>query len=245
MSVELNQFDKYVYGIAFIFRDIIIQNTNGSYTRVPVIYSQQSKRYDIANNVNIRDSRFPSNTLETNLPVPVMAIEILDFQPYNGRQTNPMNTINISEKPYSPTPHKLEIALNIVTKNANQFWNIYFKVKPWFKPDYSSDIKLNDGSIVEELTLVHTGNVIDIPSVLDENDTRLLRNVMNFECIINTYDLPSTLPDAAEYEFIYENVTNLSDNSIIDLNDEVNEFPLETPLEYETSSEPIIEDILE
>ena len=213
MSTQLSQIDRIIYSVAYNFRDIVIQNPiDATLTKVPVMYSQQSKRKMIDDNINLRDARVPENKLEINIPVPLLCVNLTDLQPDISKMlpaTNVMSGSNQKDS-FVPQPHIIEIELLVVTANANQFYTIYEKIKPLIHSDISYDIRIGNDAFIEEITLKHTSNTIDIPSVLDAGDQRLMYNSLMFSLSCNLYSLPDSLPDASEYKFVYENINPAS-----------------------------------
>jgi len=199
---SLSQIEKYKLGFATLFKNTIISRFDGTgtitrYKQVPIMFSQNGKWYDIANNLRAINNIVQSD-VETSFPVPFMSIGIGDITYNEEVGINPMNQVD--EQTYVPTPFILPLELNIVTRRASDTLAIVEQIVPLFRPD-SDEVTLNLTDDIKNKSLVSMENIdLGIPDEYELNQNHLIYSTINFSMEINLYRLLITAPTTYDIE---------------------------------------------
>ena len=155
---------KVVVGFGTLFNEIYIQRKNSSGTviskaRVPFAYGPKEKFL-------VRLKQDPNLDSKTAITLPRIGFEISSYQYAGDRKlSSTIKNINIlnSDKArlksqYVPVPYDITFALSIFVKNADDGCQIIEQILPYFRPEFTTNVKL-----IPEMDIV-----VDTPVVLQD-----------------------------------------------------------------------------
>jgi len=151
---------KYITLFGSLFNDIILErvDTNGNVVQtlqVPLSYGPKDRFL-------VRLQENPDLLREVNQVLPRMSFEIKSVEYDNTRKLNTIgkNKIttsngNVLNTQYNPVPYNFNITLSILTRNADDACRIVEQILPFFKPEWTTSIKLiPDMDIVMDIPIV-------------------------------------------------------------------------------------------
>ena len=155
---------KYVIAFGSLFNDIVIQRRNTAGQRiqsiqVPIAYGPKEKFL-------VRLRADPNLSQQVALTLPRMGFEITALT-YNGARKLSSSLRNVSintadnnkvKSQYVPVPYDITFALSIMCKNADDGAQILEQIVPYFRPEFTLNIRL-----IPELNIV-----VDTPVVLQD-----------------------------------------------------------------------------
>ena len=155
---------KYVIAFGSLFNDIVIQRRNTAGQRiqsiqVPIAYGPKEKFL-------VRLRQDPNLSQQVALTLPRMGFEITALT-YNGARKLSSSLRNVSinsadnnkvKSQYVPVPYDITFALSIMCKNADDGAQILEQIVPYFRPEFTLNIRL-----IPELNIV-----VDTPVVLQD-----------------------------------------------------------------------------
>ncbi len=158
---------KYVIAFGSLFNDIVIQRMNRSGVKiqsiaVPIAYGPKEKFL-------VRFRADPNLSQQVALTLPRMGFEITSMA-YNGARKLSSSLRNISintsdnnkvKSQYVPVPYDFTFALSIFCKNADDGSQILEQILPYFRPEFTMNVRL-----IPELNIV-----ADTPVVLQDVST--------------------------------------------------------------------------
>lgn len=205
-----SQLSKYKISVASLFRNIIVARYDASmaitkYILVPLVNAQNGTLYDLANSKTIRNN-ITTNDVETNFPVPSMALKLVDVNPDKKRQLNPLNTIN-DEKEYSPVSYQVPMELSIVTKREDDTLAIVEQILPSFKDDRSLFVNVTS-EIKEKITVRLENTDLNIPDEISKFDAPLIESTITLLVDVNIYKIKQEVPPDLTIEF--ENLASIN-----------------------------------
>lgn len=155
---------KYVIAFGSLFNDIVIQRRNTAGQRiqsiqVPIAYGPKEKFL-------VRLRADPNLSQQVALTLPRMGFEITALT-YNGARKLSSSLRNVAintadnnkvKSQYVPVPYDITFALSIMCKNADDGAQILEQIVPYFRPEFTLNIRL-----IPELNIV-----VDTPVVLQD-----------------------------------------------------------------------------
>jgi len=156
---------KYIALFGSLFNDILIDRTdkNGNVTdtiKVPLSYGPRDRYL-------ARLQENPDLLRQINQILPRMSFEIksIEYDPDRklntiGRNRAPTSSNNVLATQYNPVPYNFNIDLSILARNADDACRIVEQILPFFKPEWTTAIKL----------IPEMGLEMDIPVVLKSID---------------------------------------------------------------------------
>ena len=155
---------KYVIAFGSLFNDIVIQRRNTAGQRiqsiqVPIAYGPKEKFL-------VRLRQDPNLSQQVALTLPRMGFEITALT-YNGARKLSSSLRNVAintadnnkvKSQYVPVPYDITFALSIMCKNADDGAQILEQIVPYFRPEFTLNIRL-----IPELNIV-----VDTPVVLQD-----------------------------------------------------------------------------
>jgi hypothetical protein len=147
-----NQIRKYIIVFGTIFNNLKVVREFSDQTQtlpVPLTYGPKDK-------VISRYTNDPNLDKKVALNVPVMGFEITGFN-YDGRRHRPATSKIVRNTLYAfqPVTYSIFFNLYVTSKNSSDCIQIIEQILPYFKPEWSVNIKLIDGieSIDTPITL--------------------------------------------------------------------------------------------
>lgn len=143
---------KVVVAFASLFNDIYISrldNDGNEVERIKVPIAYGSPQKFIARLVRI-DNDFDSAKVKIENYIPRMAFGIQSFTYDPSRKLNTMNRTllykdrNTLKTRYERVPYNLDMNLDIMAKNTEDALQIIEQILPYFQPEYTVTIKMND-----------------------------------------------------------------------------------------------------
>ena len=155
---------KYVIAFGSLFNDIVIQRRNTAGQRiqsiqVPIAYGPKEKFL-------VRLRADPNLSQQVALTLPRMGFEITALT-YNGSRKLSSSLRNVAinaadnnkvKSQYVPVPYDITFALSIMCKNADDGAQILEQIVPYFRPEFTLNIRL-----IPELNIV-----VDTPVVFQD-----------------------------------------------------------------------------
>ena len=178
---------KYVIAFGSLFNDIVIQRRNTAGQRiqsiqVPIAYGPKEKFL-------VRLRADPNLSQQVALTLPRMGFEITALT-YNGARKLSSSLRNVAinsgdnnkvKSQYVPVPYDITFALSIMCKNADDGAQILEQIVPYFRPEFTLNIRL-----IPELNIVVDTRVvlqdISIEDTYEGNfeERRALVHTLNF-----------------------------------------------------------------
>ena len=177
---------KIVVAFGSIFNDIVIVRQNRAGTidfeqqKVPLAYSPKEKYIQRITN----DPTFTKSILTT---LPRMGFEMvgLNYDSTRKQASTLMNCTKNAEggynRQYAPVPYNFDFTLSIFTRNIEDATQIVEQILPFFTPDFTVTIKLND-DMEQKYTIPIVLNSVnpDIQYEGDFSDTRIIIWTLDF-----------------------------------------------------------------
>jgi hypothetical protein len=152
---------KYVALFGSLFNDIMIERVDGDgnvteYLKVPLAYGPKDRFLS-------RLKENPDLLRQVNQVLPRMSFEIKSIEYDSERKLNTIgqnrtttsnNSITVSQ--FNPVPYNFNISLSILSRNADDAMRIVEQILPFFKPEWTTAVKLIPDMNIE----------MDIPVVL-------------------------------------------------------------------------------
>ena len=150
---------------------------------VPIAYAPKDKTL-------VRLRQDPNLNNKVLIDLPRMSFEINGYMYDSQRMTNKFGTVvmpnGITQS--SPVPYNLNLSLYIYTKSSDDAFAIIEQILPFFKPEHSVTILVNEetGSIV---SVPFTLNGVSVEDNYDGNFTerRAIIHTLNFTAKLNFY----------------------------------------------------------
>lgn len=188
-----SQLEKYKLGIASLFKETILPRYDelgaiSRYIIVPIVFSQNGKYYDIANNKTIR---VPStvNTVETNFAVPQMTLGFLSLEPSAESKRN--QNFTVADDIYTPSMWNLGIELTIYTRRTTDTEIIFEQLLPRFIPKLSVMVNVDStNNLKHECILELESPDLNEPEEWEKEDTGIIESTISFTTEIAIYKLP-------------------------------------------------------
>ncbi len=185
-----SQLEKYKLAIASQFANTILPRyVNGAiskYIIVPILFSQNSQWYDIANSKVLRDQNV-SAIVESNIPVPSMTL---------GYQITPIEenlrnqNFTVTDDVFTPAALEMTAELTINTKRTTDSEMIIEQILPLFRNKRSVTVNITD-EIKQEITISLTDIDLGFPEEWEKEDVGLIESILTFSTKVYIYRLPT------------------------------------------------------
>ena len=154
---------NYVALFGTLFNDIQIQRDNLKLIKVPISYGPREKFL-------ARIDEDPTLSRPNAIYLPAMSFEITGFSYDPSRKLNKnirltksySSVEDVVASAYSPIPYNINFELSIMTKSAEDATRIVEQIIPFFTPDFTSTVILNN-----ELDIRY-----DIPLILESHSVQ-------------------------------------------------------------------------
>jgi hypothetical protein len=155
---------KYIIAFGNLFSDITIQRLNNAGVRiqtigVPIAYGPKESFL-------VRINQDPNLDKDVMVQVPRIGFEIVGMN-YDGRRklsSTVKNKVisstdnNVFKTQYVPVPYDIQVTLSIFVKNADDGAQILEQIVPYFRPEFTTSVKL-----VPEMSII-----ADTPVILND-----------------------------------------------------------------------------
>lgn len=153
---------------------------------VPIAYAPKDKTL-------VRLRQDPNLNNKVMIDLPRMSFEIIGYVYDAGRMTNKFGSMTHPSgfTQGSPVPYNMSISLYVYTKSSDDAFAILEQILPFFQPEYSVDINMDD----------RTGASTKVPFVLNSvsvedsydgsfTERRAIIHTLNFTAKLNFYPQP-------------------------------------------------------
>lgn len=145
---------------------------------VPVQFGSRDKFLQIVkNNANLRTDLNPPG-IETDPFLPRIGVNLTTMIYDHIRHTKKTNRIKYEEQPgellsiYNAVPYNLELEATILSKTADDHFQILEQILPFFSPSFSLDIKLLEQFPSESVPIILSTVTPEMPDELDISELR-------------------------------------------------------------------------
>jgi len=203
---HLSQLERYKLGIASMFKDTILAryDDNGAitrYIRVPTMFSQNGKWFDISRGVHIRN-HISNNEIDVSIPLPSMSLTFSNLDPDSDNALNQNFLVCPDNAVYTPTPFVLRFALNIITKRTSDTDQIVEQIIPLFNKQYTINVNMHHTLSIKQEVITELKEVdLNYPEEHTQEELDLIRSTVYFESSVAIYRFPVTPPEELEVEF--------------------------------------------
>jgi len=194
----MSQISKYKIAVATLLDNIVLAryNTNGTilkYIKIPVVFSQSNKLYDISNGTFIKNAMNSNNEVDVNFPLPHISITMGDLQIDPISMMNQNYLVDKENSIYTPTPTMTNFIINIITKSQTDTEMIVEQILPIFRSKASVNVNLSS-TIKEEMILELESVDLNFPEEWQLEDLGLLESSITLTTNMPIYRFPRTLP---------------------------------------------------
>jgi hypothetical protein len=175
------------------------------YIRVPVMWATTEKWLQVLNSTTARkgfeEDRIERIPVEMEWVLPRIGVSMTgltyDSVRHVGKQQRIESYMNKAisgvKTIYAPVPYNLELELSVVTKNANDLFQIAEQIVPFFSPSLSLNVKQFEvANESESVAVILTSVSPELEDEITETDERIFRMSFSFIMKIN-YFLPEKL----------------------------------------------------
>ena len=202
-----SQLEKYKLGIASVFNNTILpryasDGTISKYIIVPIVFSQNGKYYDIANNKTIRNPSI-QNQVETNFAVPQMTLGFTNLELSEDSKRN--HNYTVADDIYAPSMWNLGVELTVYTRRTTDAEMIFEQLLPRFTPKLAVTVNIDsNNNLKHECILVYDGVDLNEPEEWEKEDVGIIESTLSFSTEIAIYKLPVIGFTSEDFEIEFE-----------------------------------------
>jgi len=201
---QLDQYQKYMLATASVFHNIYVPRFNSEgtlvkYITVPIVFAQNDKLYDIANS-NTLINQYNNNIIETNYPVPSMALSIVGFSIDDNRKLSEINNFGENDEAFSPIPILLPMTLSIETKKLPDILKILEQIVPLFPNKQCKQINIYN-KFNDEIKILLKSIDTNFPTDFGRNISDIFTADLMFDVFAKSFKIPKVAIEQAGYEF--------------------------------------------
>jgi hypothetical protein len=190
--------DKYRLSLATLFKNTILAryDENGEiykYILIPLIFSQNSKVYDIANGTHLKNAMNSINEVDVAYPLPSMSITFDDLTPNPEGNFNQNYLVEKEKSIYTPSNFLTSFRLNIISKSTSDTDQIIEQIIPLFKDSGAVTCNLTD-TVKHEMIVELESITLDYPEEFQMEDLGLIESSINFNTDVSIFRFPRELP---------------------------------------------------